>query len=62
MGGLAASGELMVLTMEEAHPGRNAFVDQGLHELIPFFDGAAIVLVAMDEQSRGNGFGNVFDR
>lgn len=56
---LPRPGELMVLAMEDHHPGFDVLVEQPSEELITFGDRAAMVLVGMDEEGRGLGLSDV---
>ena len=53
MEGLAGAAELVVLPVEEAEPGRDASIHESGEHLQPLLQGAAIVLVGMDEQGGG---------
>ena len=50
MEGLAGTAELVVLPMEEAEPGGDAPVHEGGVHLQALLQGAAVVLVGVDEQ------------
>ena len=55
MGRLPGTGQLMVFSVEHHHPGRNPQVDQRGIKLVALRDGAAVVLLAVDDQRRGFG-------